>query len=267
MLEGHGREPAIAASTSRGRSAGSRPPIRSASMPPASRSTTRSRPAMRPARRSNAPRHCCAACPEHGLGYGILRHLDPQSGPALAALPEPNLLLNYLGRFEHAASVSETEWRPAPMPVQPQDDHDRSRAPILLEANAILDGAGALHVAWTFAPSVGAARTAALADLFVQALDALGRHCDERPLPAPLRMIAADFPEAQQQRSERSAARGDLDRHPGSRRRAALDPAPARSGVRDAGPQRPRRSVFRAGRPAAGGRDRPRAVQEPHGCG
>ncbi|MEC4016309.1 amino acid adenylation domain-containing protein [Streptomyces sp. H27-D2] len=39
------------------------------------------------------------AVPGDGLGYGLLRHLNPETGPALAALPAPQIGFNYLGRF------------------------------------------------------------------------------------------------------------------------------------------------------------------------
>lgn len=36
--------------------------------------------------------------PRQGLSHGVLRHLDPVHGPALAALPTPQISLNYVGR-------------------------------------------------------------------------------------------------------------------------------------------------------------------------
>ncbi|MFF1903596.1 amino acid adenylation domain-containing protein [Kitasatospora sp. NPDC058218] len=38
------------------------------------------------------------AVPGRGLGYGLLRHLDPEAGPALAELPAAPIGFNYLGR-------------------------------------------------------------------------------------------------------------------------------------------------------------------------
>ncbi|MFI5567669.1 amino acid adenylation domain-containing protein, partial [Streptomyces sp. NPDC051740] len=38
------------------------------------------------------------AVPDHGLGYGVLRHLDTQARAELATLPTPALGFNYLGR-------------------------------------------------------------------------------------------------------------------------------------------------------------------------
>jgi amino acid adenylation domain-containing protein/non-ribosomal peptide synthase protein (TIGR01720 family) len=39
------------------------------------------------------------ALPDHGLGYGLLRHLNPQTCAALARFAAPQLGFNYLGRF------------------------------------------------------------------------------------------------------------------------------------------------------------------------
>jgi amino acid adenylation domain-containing protein/non-ribosomal peptide synthase protein (TIGR01720 family) len=39
------------------------------------------------------------AVPGDGLGYGLLRYLNPQTAPVLAALPAPQIGFNYLGRF------------------------------------------------------------------------------------------------------------------------------------------------------------------------
>ncbi|SPL92160.1 Siderophore biosynthesis non-ribosomal peptide synthetase modules [[Actinomadura] parvosata subsp. kistnae] len=39
------------------------------------------------------------AVPGDGLGYGLLRHLNPETAPVLAALPAPRIGFNYLGRF------------------------------------------------------------------------------------------------------------------------------------------------------------------------
>ncbi|MBO0916749.1 non-ribosomal peptide synthetase, partial [Streptomyces laculatispora] len=39
------------------------------------------------------------AVPSGGLGWGLLRYLHPETGPALAVLPAPDVRFNYLGRF------------------------------------------------------------------------------------------------------------------------------------------------------------------------
>ncbi|MFE9381464.1 non-ribosomal peptide synthase/polyketide synthase [Streptomyces sp. NPDC006855] len=40
-----------------------------------------------------------AALPDNGAGYGLLRHLNDETAPVLAALPTPQIGFNYLGRF------------------------------------------------------------------------------------------------------------------------------------------------------------------------
>ena len=39
------------------------------------------------------------ALPDHGLGYGLLRYINPQTGPELARLARPQIGFNYMGRF------------------------------------------------------------------------------------------------------------------------------------------------------------------------
>ncbi|MGW0538459.1 amino acid adenylation domain-containing protein, partial [Streptomyces sp. NPDC003032] len=38
------------------------------------------------------------SAPDHAMGFGALRHLNPRTGPDLAALPRPQIGFNYLGR-------------------------------------------------------------------------------------------------------------------------------------------------------------------------
>ncbi|KAA2254443.1 amino acid adenylation domain-containing protein [Solihabitans fulvus] len=54
------------------------------------------------------------AVPDNGIGYGLLRHLNPQTGPMLAGLPAPQLGFNYLGRFAAPGADSGAEWSAAP---------------------------------------------------------------------------------------------------------------------------------------------------------
>ncbi|QLH25738.1 amino acid adenylation domain-containing protein [Streptomyces sp. Rer75] len=47
--------------------------------------------------------------PAHGLGYGLLRHLNPDTATRLAAPAPPRIAFNYLGRFE---ADGERDWSP-----------------------------------------------------------------------------------------------------------------------------------------------------------
>jgi len=52
------------------------------------------------------------AVPGDGLGYGLLRFLNGETGPVLAALPSPEIAFNYLGRFTGGARSGVRAWQP-----------------------------------------------------------------------------------------------------------------------------------------------------------
>jgi non-ribosomal peptide synthase protein (TIGR01720 family) len=93
------------------------------------------------------------ALPDRGVGYGLLRYLNPRTAAGLARLPAPQLGFNYLGRFDDSgprpawsavtdAGVLDGGWDTG-MPV----------APYTLEINALtLDGADGprLRVTWAW---------------------------------------------------------------------------------------------------------------------
>ena len=57
------------------------------------------------------------ALPANGIGFGLLRYLNPQTSAMLAGLPKPQIGFNYLGRFAIADESAETRlenWSPAP---------------------------------------------------------------------------------------------------------------------------------------------------------
>ncbi|MFJ2833710.1 condensation domain-containing protein, partial [Streptomyces sp. NPDC087263] len=54
------------------------------------------------------------AVPGDGLGYGLLRHLNPETAPALAALPTAQIGFNYLGRFPAATPDRAAAWSAPP---------------------------------------------------------------------------------------------------------------------------------------------------------
>jgi amino acid adenylation domain-containing protein/non-ribosomal peptide synthase protein (TIGR01720 family) len=49
--------------------------------------------------------------PDNGLGYGLLRYLNPETAADLAARRAPQLAFNYLGRL---AAPADADWSPAP---------------------------------------------------------------------------------------------------------------------------------------------------------
>ncbi|WP_460443833.1 amino acid adenylation domain-containing protein [Amycolatopsis cihanbeyliensis] len=60
-----------------------------------------------PDRLLRAAKEAKRGVPDGGIGYGVLRHLDPETRPRLADIPPPDVLLNYLGRF---APLPGTGW-------------------------------------------------------------------------------------------------------------------------------------------------------------
>ncbi len=53
------------------------------------------------------------AVPGDGLGYALLRHLNPATAPALEAAPRAQIGFNYLGRFAAGPASADGLWQPA----------------------------------------------------------------------------------------------------------------------------------------------------------
>ncbi len=121
------------------------------------------------------------ALPDRGLGYGLLRYLNPQTAVALAELPPPQIGFNYLGRF---AAPGSADWASAPEAVPLGGGDPGLALAHAVEINALtLDGAGGptLSVTWTWAPALMSdAMVRDLAEGWFRALSALVQHA-ERP--------------------------------------------------------------------------------------
>ncbi|WP_327371811.1 non-ribosomal peptide synthetase [Streptomyces sp. NBC_01217] len=80
------------------------------------------------------------AVPDNGIGYGLLRHLNPGTAPVLAAGSRPQIGFNYLGRFPAASEGSTTDWAAAPEAATLSAGNDDSRpVPHVLEVNALTE--------------------------------------------------------------------------------------------------------------------------------
>ncbi|GLZ40763.1 hypothetical protein Acsp05_43870 [Actinokineospora sp. NBRC 105648] len=115
------------------------------------------------------------ATPGEGTGYGLLRHLNPDTAARLAALDRPQVLVNYLGRFGSGAAEA-GPWEPVAGigggadPAMPLDH-------ALQIDLTTLDGPGGpvLTVDWTWADGVlTAAKIAELGAHWFAALAELG---------------------------------------------------------------------------------------------
>ncbi|MFI6153051.1 amino acid adenylation domain-containing protein [Kitasatospora sp. NPDC051170] len=113
--------------------------------------------------------------PEHGIGHGLLRHLNPQAARLLSAYPRPQLGFNYMGRFDAREDVL---WSPVTgdgivgtgmQPAMPLEH-------VLQLTPATEDRADGPHLVanWTFADGIlDRESVAELADAWFRALRAL----------------------------------------------------------------------------------------------
>ncbi|MFD0204171.1 amino acid adenylation domain-containing protein [Saccharothrix carnea] len=119
------------------------------------------------------------AAPDGGIGFGVLRHLDPRTRAEFAAVPPPDLLLNYLGRF---APLPGTGWRlPEHDPFAVVEPAGKALEQVLALNCFVHDDGEAPRIAveWTAAGLVlPPAAVAGLQRAWVTALDALAAHAD-----------------------------------------------------------------------------------------
>ncbi|MEO3850564.1 condensation domain-containing protein, partial [Streptomyces sp. B8F3] len=121
------------------------------------------------------------AVPGDGLGHGLLRHLNPETADAMAALPRPQIGFNYLGRFPAASRAGDPEpWQPAG-----ETAVGGSAAPDLpvahaLEANAVVrdtpDGPELTLTLSRAAGLLGAEETERLGSAWLELLGGLAAH-------------------------------------------------------------------------------------------
>ncbi|MFH8347402.1 amino acid adenylation domain-containing protein [Streptomyces sp. NPDC018045] len=122
------------------------------------------------------------AIPDKGIGYGLLRYLNPRTGPELAACPQPQIGFNYLGQFTSSdmpETVGGPGWSAVPGIGAPTPDADM---PVMsaLEVSAVVIDTGQgpqLSMVFTFPTGVlSSGEVRRLADLWCAALEGLARH-------------------------------------------------------------------------------------------
>ncbi|MDE4537196.1 non-ribosomal peptide synthase/polyketide synthase [Pseudomonas sp. ITEM 17296] len=117
------------------------------------------------------------AVPSKGLGYGLLRYLSgAQAAETLAALPQGEIVFNYLGQFD--ASFDEQTGLFVPAKEYGGASHDAC-APLgsLLAVNGQVYG-GELELAWSFSSQLFERSTVrGLADAYAEELKSLVTHC------------------------------------------------------------------------------------------
>ncbi|GAB1327029.1 hypothetical protein ACE1SV_13680 [Streptomyces sennicomposti] len=126
------------------------------------------------------------AVPDKGIGYGLLRHLNPATGPELAALPEPQIGFNYLGRFEavDVSAVRAEDWAAPPEATESLGSGGSGLRPLAhaLSLSAVAqdrsDGVRLVAI-WSWPDALFAEREVrALADLWAQCLAELAALAD-----------------------------------------------------------------------------------------
>ncbi|GAA2640432.1 hypothetical protein GCM10010399_87530 [Dactylosporangium fulvum] len=89
------------------------------------------------------------AAPDGGIGYGLLRHLNPATAPELAGLPTPPIQLNYLGRADSTGDAPDAPWTPVAGEGLRGDAGDELAARHVLAVEAsIVDGELVLSAAY-----------------------------------------------------------------------------------------------------------------------
>ncbi|MEO3860228.1 non-ribosomal peptide synthase/polyketide synthase [Acrocarpospora sp. B8E8] len=120
-----------------------------------------------------------AALPSEGAGHGLLRHLNPGTGPELARFNQPWIQFNYLGRF---GLPEGTDWSWAPEAVE-LVDHPGLPMSHALTVNALTEDLATgpeLAVSWTYASRVLSEEAVTdLAQSWFRALEALVNHATQ----------------------------------------------------------------------------------------
>jgi non-ribosomal peptide synthase protein (TIGR01720 family) len=120
------------------------------------------------------------AIPDHGIGYGLLRHLNPRGRAELGAKRAPEVGFNYAGRIPGSSTE---DWLPVGVAMRGTAD-DHMPLPHVLDVNAVVEDSGdgpVLVAEWTWAGEILPDEDAhEVADLWFRALRAIVNHA-ERP--------------------------------------------------------------------------------------
>ncbi|MFE4535422.1 amino acid adenylation domain-containing protein [Streptomyces scopuliridis] len=194
-VEGHGREPVVPGADL-SRTAGwftSMYPIRLA---PGATGTPGPRDSRQELGRAlRRVKEQLRAIPDKGIGFGLLRFLNPETSGALAAAPPREIGFNYFGRFLLPAASGEADWGPAPESgMSAGADADMPLAhPLEITALTQDTARGPeLGVSFTWPEGILDERLVdGLADTWFEILDALAAHAAE---PGAGGRTPSDFP-------------------------------------------------------------------------
>lgn len=146
--------------------------------------------------------------PQRGFGYGLLRHIHPDSKirEQMRELPQPQISFNYLGQLDRGIADSGLfEMVPeSPGPLHgPQNQRTH-----LIDINAFVQQ-GSLHVEWTYSHKLHRAATIeTLAQAFLNALRTLIEHCQA---PEAGGYTPSDFPDIELKQDQLDSLLESLD--------------------------------------------------------
>ncbi|MGW9617937.1 amino acid adenylation domain-containing protein, partial [Streptomyces diastaticus] len=117
--------------------------------------------------------------PDHGVGYGALRHLSAPDSPARALLdgPAPQLSFNYLGRFDLAAGTPDSGLIHAELDIAGRDFALGETRPHLIDVAAVVQH-GRLTTTWSYSHAQYDAPTITrLSTAYTRALEEIATSC------------------------------------------------------------------------------------------
>ncbi|ARF54293.1 non-ribosomal peptide synthetase [Streptomyces gilvosporeus] len=124
------------------------------------------------------------AFPDNGMGFGLLRHLNPATAQELSGLGKPQIGFNYLGRFAASEETTAADWDMAPDATLPSGHDPRMPVTHALVVNAVTEDHAdgpRLSATWNWPKDLlDEHDVRALAESWFAALTALVTHCEGR---------------------------------------------------------------------------------------
>jgi amino acid adenylation domain-containing protein/non-ribosomal peptide synthase protein (TIGR01720 family) len=143
--------------------------------------------------------------PSNGIGYGLLRYLNPETARALSALPESQIDFNYLGRFP----VSDNgHWSSSEFLTGGMDPNMPFHHPLEVDSMVLEHSSGPeLTATWTWLPAAFSEQDIhLLAEGWFHVLEALVHHCAKPGIggltPSDLPLVALSQSEIERLESE-----------------------------------------------------------------
>ncbi|HEY4903680.1 MAG TPA: amino acid adenylation domain-containing protein [Candidatus Sulfotelmatobacter sp.] len=143
--------------------------------------------------------------PSNGIGYGLLRYLNPETASALSDLPESQIDFNYLGRFP----VTDTgHWSPCELLAGGMDPDMPFHHSLEVDSMVLEHSSGPeLTATWTWLPAAFSEQDIRLlAEGWFHVLEALVHHCAKPGMggftPSDLPLVALSQSEIERLESE-----------------------------------------------------------------